>query len=116
MLAFETFKCATHSAAQDLYGKTLNFVTFKHAINTLDKWYHDRGILGQVADALQRRFYSWKTCFQPADLRIRTCFQPADLTACEWACIFGPACSALRLQAVHAHSHDARLPSMGLHL
>ncbi|KAF5835670.1 surface antigen-domain-containing protein [Dunaliella salina] len=35
---------------KDLYGKTLNFVTFKQAINTLDKWYHDRGILGQVTD------------------------------------------------------------------
>lgn len=39
---------ACRCALQDLYGKTLNFVTFKQAINTLDKWYHDRGILGQV--------------------------------------------------------------------
>jgi len=36
----ETFK--------GLYGQTLNFVTFKQAINNLDRWYHDRGILGQV--------------------------------------------------------------------
>jgi hypothetical protein len=35
-------------ALQDLYGKRLNYVAFKRAVQALDKWYSDRGVLGQV--------------------------------------------------------------------
>ncbi len=35
-------------AFKGMHGRTLNFVAFKRAIHKLDKWYHDKGILGQV--------------------------------------------------------------------
>ena len=38
-------------AFKGVYGRTLNFVAFKRAIHKLDKWYHDKGILGQVRKA-----------------------------------------------------------------
>jgi hypothetical protein len=35
-------------ALQELYGKRLNYVAFKRAVQALDKWYSERGVLGQV--------------------------------------------------------------------
>lgn len=38
-------------AMRPLYGGPLNFVAFSKAVERLDKWYQDRGILGQVGTA-----------------------------------------------------------------
>jgi hypothetical protein len=37
-------------AMRPLYGGPLNFVAFSRAVESLDGWYRDRGILGQVRD------------------------------------------------------------------
>lgn len=37
-------------AFRDQYGKTLNFTRFGEAIRSLNKWYEDHGVFGQVVD------------------------------------------------------------------
>lgn len=37
-------------AFRGMHGNTLNFVHLKQAINKIDNWYSERGVLGQVSD------------------------------------------------------------------
>ena len=38
----------TQRAFKGMHGKTLNYVHFKEALNKLDQWYQDKGVLAQV--------------------------------------------------------------------
>lgn len=46
-------------AFRGLYGQTLNFAHFARAVQSLDKWYRSKGLLGQVAD------FSFQVTIQP---------------------------------------------------
>ncbi len=51
------------SAFRNQYGRTLNFEEFGTAIKTLNKWYEDRGILGQVQNSLAQRYVQAATAY-----------------------------------------------------
>ena len=51
------------SAFRGLYGRTLNYAHFAGAVRALDRWYREKGLLGQVVDfgfAVREALGGWR--------------------------------------------------------